>query len=135
MLKKKLKLTKIRHLSPTPSVHIGDPSIIRQQKNKTVRQAPGSVNRGWAKLWVQKCVRKKCLSLRLYSKNRAEPIKSAACPQSCPCQHLYIKVSFLNPACVMSVSKRPITDFLLTRYTKHQTQLKTKGCDEELLVG
>lgn len=35
----------------------------------------------------------------------------------------------------MSVSKRPITDFLLTRYTKHQTHLKTKGHDEELLVG
>lgn len=66
MLKKKLELTKISQPPPTPSVHIGDPSIIRQQKNKTVRQAPGSVNKGWAKLWVQKCVRKKCLSETLF---------------------------------------------------------------------
>lgn len=64
--KKKLELTKISQPPPTPSVHIGDPSIIRQQKNKTVRQAPGSVNKGWAKLWVQKCVRKKCLSKTLF---------------------------------------------------------------------
>lgn len=38
---------------------MGDPFIIHQQINKRVRQAPGRINKGSAKLWVLKCARKR----------------------------------------------------------------------------
>lgn len=53
----------------------------RENKNRKIRQAPGSVNKGWAKLWVWKCGRKRWfLCAYLLSKNTAMPSQKDCVP-------------------------------------------------------
>lgn len=67
-----------------------DPLIISQLKNSETRQAPGKINKGWAKLWVLKCGRERWfLYPYLRSKNMAMPSQKTACPQRYPCQHIF----------------------------------------------
>lgn len=116
------------------SVQHGDPSSVTMQQNKKITQAPGRINKGWAKLRVLKCGRERWFFYAyLLSKNTAMPTQRTACPQRYPCQYLLYKAFWL-----VKSNEHPETfnyRFSTNEVNKASNAAQNKACDEKFHSG